>query len=453
MNYQETIQAAGDNAQQLEILYQAARHAGEASAFATAIHGAHRNVPAHLLYAAWHYRLADWPVTLESRTPERGNNIWLIAIPLSLACGLLFWLLSFDFDQPVFNDFPLLAFVWTPLCALFVLALFALVNRRFAGHGLWLGLGLALIIVYAVQIAPFLRDNRLRQDYTILAVLHLPALAWGVVGAYLLWSQSGPYQRFAFLIKSLEVIITGGLFAAAGGVFTAIALGLFEALQVEIPDPVMRLFFVGGAGLIPVLAVATVYNPEASPLAQSFTQGLSKLIATLMRLLLPLTLLVLGIYLCFIPFNFMAPFENRDLLTVYNAMLFAIMGLLIGATPVQVDDLTPALRTWLRRALIAVAVLAVIISLYASAAILYRTWQGGLTPNRFTIIGWNGANIAILLILLVKQARSNAQTWLPAMYATVSIGAMIYLIWALSVIVVTPWLNFFLTACLPTVRC
>lgn len=43
-----------------------------------------------------------------------------------------------------------------------------------------------------------------------------------------------------------------------------------------------------------------------------------------------------------------------------------------------------------------------LVSLYASAIILYRTWQGGLTPNRLTVIGWNLINMALLVMLLYK---------------------------------------------------
>ena len=39
----------------------------------------------------------------------------------------------------------------------------------------------------------------------------------------------------------------------------------------------MRLFIAGGGGLIPVVAVAVIYNAAASPAGQAFDEGLSKL--------------------------------------------------------------------------------------------------------------------------------------------------------------------------------
>ena len=121
-------------------------------------------------------------------------------------------------------------------------------------------------------------------------------------------------------------------------------------------------------------------------------------------------------------------------------MLFAVMALLVGATPVSTRDMGTAAQRWLRRGLIAVAVLATLVSVYAFSAIVYRTVQDGFTPNRLTFIGWNIVNTGILLILLYRQARVQAGDWLPAMKATYSLGTIAYVVWALFVVIALPWL-------------
>ncbi len=123
--------------------------------------------------------------------------------------------------------------------------------------------------------------------------------------------------------------------------FGGITVGMFAALSINLNQVLIRLITAGGAGLIPVIAVATIYDPLAEPKDQDFNQGLSKFIGTMMRLLLPLTLVVLVVYIIVIPFNFLQPFENRDVLIIYNGMLFAIMGLLVGATPIDLEELSP----------------------------------------------------------------------------------------------------------------
>lgn len=440
MNDQVVIPQMGDDAQQLEVSYQAARQAGSTAAFAAEIDAAYQAAPSNLLYAAWHYRLAG----LAEITKPPSANHWKMAIGLSVLCGFVFWLLS-GVDKLLGatwrHDMPFLAVAWAPIAAGFVLVFLALASRQRTKRLFVLPLGLLGLVVYGWLAPVLLHPQISADDYSTLLALHLPLLAWIGVGLYVLWGAAQADNCFAFLIKSLEVIITGGLFAAAGGVFTAIVIGMFAVIGFkDLPEPVLRLFFAGGGGLIPVLAVNAVYRPDAGPLAQSFTEGLSKLIAILMRLLLPLTLLVLLVYVGFIPFHFFEPFRDRDVLIVYNGMLFAIMGLLIGATPVRAMELSLSQSVWLRRAMLAVAGLAVLVSLYAMAAILYRTWQGGFTPNRLTVIGWNLINMALLLLLLLRQRTAKPENWLARIHETVSSGARVYALWGLMVVLLLPWL-------------
>jgi hypothetical protein len=200
------------------------------------------------------------------------------------------------------------------------------------------------------------------------------------------------------------------------------------------------LIAAGGFGLLPVLAVASVYDPTVSPSEQDFEQGLSKFIATMMRLLLPLTLGVLVIYIFVIPFNFLEPFENRDVLIIFNLMLFAIMGLLVGATPIRGDDLSSKLQKWLRNGILAVAILAVLVSIYALSATVYRTLDGGITMNRLTIIGWNSINIVILIGLIYKQFQDGREQWIASLQSVFSLGTNAYLVWATFLLLAIPWL-------------
>jgi hypothetical protein len=160
----------------------------------------------------------------------------------------------------------------------------------------------------------------------------------------------------------------------------------------------------------------------------------------MMRLLLPLTLGVLVVYIFVIPFNFFQPFKNRDVLIIYNAMLFAIMGLLVGATPIKLGEISPGLSSALRRGIIAVSILATLVSLYALSAILYRTVTGVITINRLTMIGWNVINIALLVLILIRLLRSSrvSQPWNERIKTVFSLGAVFYVSWSLFVILVMP---------------
>ena len=291
---------------------------------------------------------------------------------------------------------------------------------------------------YCIVVAPTFGPEWASEQYLIVAAIHIPLLCWAALGVMALGARSSAADRFAFLFKSIEVAIVAGLYLLAGMAFGGITVGMFEALSVELPEVLLRLIAAGGFGLLPVLALATVYDPTAAPSAQDFDQGMSRLIATLMRLLLPLTLIVLVIYVLVIPFNFMAPFENRDVLIVYNAMLFAIVGLLVGTTPIKGDDLSPDLQRVMRNGIIAVAGLAVLVSIYALAAVVDRTLEGELTLNRLTVIGWNGINIGILVTLIVTQLRTDLDGWIETLQSVFSRATVAYLAWSIFLLVAPP---------------
>jgi hypothetical protein len=119
-------------------------------------------------------------------------------------------------------------------------------------------------------------------------------------------------------------------------------------------------------------------------------------------------------------------------------MQFAIIGLLIGATPLKVEDLSPKLQLWLRRGIFAVAILALLVSLYSLAAVIYRTALGMITINRTTIIGWNIINIGILAALINTQFWKGDSKWHERLQIVFSKATAAYLIWSVLLILGLP---------------
>lgn len=430
MKYIPEIRVARHDPQALENLYRRAQRQNEAEEFAADMLTCYQESPDNILYEAWYYRLQAEPLAMPRA--EEGIH-WKLAIPLSIAAGLLLWLLS-DPRLVFPNQIPFLAIAWAPVEACAVIVFLAMTGRKSLKVTWPILLGLLGFLLYAGMFT-WLRSHA---QYPTIAMLHLPLLAWIGVGFHILGLRSHYADRFAFLVKSIEAFITMGIFVAAGGVFATITYGLFEALGMRLSDAVMRFLLVGGGGAIPVLAVAIVYHPQLSPTAQRFEEGLSKLISTLMRLLLPLTLLVLVVYLFVIPFNFMAPFRSRDILIVYNAMLFAIMALLIEAMPVHESDLPHAYERLLRTGILLLSILAVLVSMYALSATVYRTVQGAITPNRLTVIGWNAINLGILVLLIYWQVKGSEKRWNRSVQRAIGAGAMAYIIWTAFLILALP---------------
>lgn len=448
MSYDDKIKELANDPEQLELTYQVAAQAGQANAFREAIDAGRAAAPDNLLYAAWHYRLLH--------TAERVREsftAWGWVIPLALLNGLALWVLSDDkrFPLPIigpsgtgvlFSYAPLVVLVAAPVSAVFVIAYLSAAGRRRWITATLIGALLVAAAACAATLYPQLGTRPYQEQYLTLAALHLPLLAWAGAGAFLIFSHGvarDATNRFAFLIKSLEVFVMGGLAVAAGGIFIAITMGLFEAIGVDIPELVLRLLVAGGGGLVPVIAAAVIYNPQAAPAGQSFEDGISRLLALLARALLPLSIVVLLIYLVVIPFNFFEPFHNRDVLITFNAMLFAVLALIVAATPVRLAQLSPRLRPWLRWGIIVLTALAALVGIYALAAILYRSSSDRLTPNRLAFIGWNVINIGLLLLALFYQFRVKDDDWAAGFHRAYAAGAVAYSAWALALLLILPW--------------
>jgi hypothetical protein len=445
VSYLAAIHAAATDPEHLETLYQTARAAHRAEQFAADITSAYQAAPENLLFAAWYFRLRhDRAGAMRAYLSAN----WRLAVPLSLALALIVWLLS-DSRWMLTRDVPVLAVVWSPLAALALIAFLVGTSQRDIRRALLVAGGLlaaTAYTIYAIVAAPsvvldeFHPGQGISLPFVPILLLHLPLLSAAAVGLTLLGARSSDESRFAFLTKSLETIGTAGVVSIVGGIFVGLTIGIFEALSITIPDVLLRLLIVGGAGLIPVLVVASVYDPTLAPAEQDFRRGLGRLLTLLLRALLPLALVVLVIYLAVIPFNAAQPFTNRDVLIVYNVLLFAILGLLVGVTPIRADDVPDRFQRWLRLGIVALAVLVVLISLYALSAIIYRTAQGALTLNRFVVLGWNVLNIALLVLVLVRQARARAGDWVGALHTALGVGMALYLAWGAFLVLALPWL-------------
>ena len=431
MKYITEIEAVKKDPEQLEDLYQLSRQANEEAEFRADLQELYEKSPDNLLLSAWRSRFAHSP------SPRlRRFTHWGLAVVLGVVTGLILWSIS-DFQWLFLGKVPYFLLLWAPVATIPTLVYLAVISKRNYLNTAISVIGVIFAGAYILLISPG-QSNLTSQDYLILMLFQLPLLCWIGIGVAVMGFRSSNTNRFAFLTKSIEVMIAAGVYLIFGMAFGGITLGMFAALNITPPDIIIRLIAAGGFGLIPILAVTTMYDPHLLPESQDFNQGLSKFVFTMVRLLLPLTLLVLLIYIFVIPFNFMAPFQNRNLLIVYNVMQFAIIGLLIGTTPLNVDELSLKLQLWLRRGIIAACILALLISLYALSAVIYRTVLDEVTLNRTTIIGWNVINIYILFALILSQLHKGISGWHERLQKVFSKVTTAYLVWSIFLIVVLP---------------
>ena len=429
MSYIDAIRSSEDDPKRLEELYRSAQADGTEAEFGEAIVACWQEAPKNPLYAAWYYRLQ--PIQ-QPQTLQRAVD-WKAAIPIALIAGVVCAILSLP-ALDYADGMPYVALIWSLVGGAAIIAFLAM-----AGHD-WRAVWstLAALLLAGVYVTLLTLGGR-RAGYRTLMMIHLPLPAVTGVAIKVLGRQRGLADRFAFLLKAIEVCVVGGVYVIVGGIFAGITFGLFQAIGVELPVELQRLLVAAGGGAITVLAVATVYDPRFGPAAQRVEQGLGRIVPTMFRLLLPLALGVLVIYLFVIPFNFTVPFHIRQVLIVYNVMLFGVVGLLIGATPLRTEDLQEGHHRLLRAGFVAVAALAAVVSVYALSATVYRTALGGITLNRLTVIGWNLINIALLVLLIVRATRKRGK-WVPAVQSAFTLGTVVYVVWTLFLVLATPWM-------------
>jgi len=105
----------------------------------------------------------------------------------------------------------------------------------------------------------------------------LPVLAW-MGWEWWYYGDSRPAHRFAFLIKSIELFVVGGIYAIGGRYFCGNHLRpSLRRLIVQIPEVIQKLMAPAASASSSCWA-AQHLRPLAPPAQQNFRHGLSKLV-------------------------------------------------------------------------------------------------------------------------------------------------------------------------------
>ena len=439
LNLKSQIIRAGDDAAELEKLYKQAVIAGNETAFVEAIGQCAEDQPENILFSAWAYRLDVLPLPPPENGPRGQSQTrrWRTAIATSLVLGVMYALFAGNGPPiPIPGESnPLFWIGWGPLTALGILFFLTMVERserQFYGYA---GLAVIPIALYTVLIAWSRTD-----DIAILSALHIPFAAWAAVGAALILGHPDPArQGFAFLVKSVETVLVGAIYFAAGAAFLGLTYGIFAVLGIDLPEDDLQTVASWGIGAIPVLALASVYDPAAAPAAQDWTAGLTRILRILTQLILPLALGVLVVYVFwFIPAYFWRPFQEREVLIVYNFTILAVLVLLTVVVSGPDGERSRRQDKILSYAVQALVGLILLLNVYALAAITSRTFNFGLTPNRYAVFGWNIVTLVMLAVIGFRQWKGRSEPWVFILRESIARVTLLAVIWALWVLIGLP---------------
>jgi hypothetical protein len=438
MTLKQDIESASADPADLERLYRGAHAGRNETAFREALRECEEDHPGDVLLEAWAHRLG---LPVQRKEDDRGHDRnWWTIIGASVLLGLVSALLAGGKPPiPVPEEADVLFWVgWGPLVAVGLLAYLAWAHRSTKNLTRYAA---AAIGVVAASLYVGLTIGARTDDVAFLGSIHLLFVSWMFVGAALCLGYPNPAsQSFAYLVKSVEAVLTGGIFFGAGLIFVGLTYGIFAVLGIELPEEDVVVVAAWGVGAIPLLAIGSVYDTTASPAAQDWQAGLTRTLRILARLLLPLALGVLLVYvLWFIPTYFRKGFEERDVLIVYNATILAIMVLLAVVVSGPIDGRSARQTSLFRYAVLGLGGLTLILNVYALAAVVSRTLESGLTPNRYAVIGWNVTTLLILTGVGVRLWRARTQPWMPVFRASIGLLATLAAFWGVSLLIALPF--------------
>jgi hypothetical protein len=249
-----------------------------------------------------------------------------------------------------------------------------------------------LIITVYVNLLPSVTDS----DSINLVFIHLPLLVWCIFGlVYIDFDLSDKSKRTAFIRYNGDLAILIAIIAIAGGILTAITIGLFDAIGINIENFYMENVVIAGVVSVPI--VATYITKYYSVL----TNKIAPVIAGIFS---PLVLLTAIIFLAALAIAGKDPYTDREFLLVFNIMLLGVMAVIVFSTS---ETSISGKQKFNEIVLLVLSITTVVIDLIALSAIFYRLGTFGITPNRLAVLGSNILILVNLIMIIIALYKVN----------------------------------------------
>jgi hypothetical protein len=249
-----------------------------------------------------------------------------------------------------------------------------------------------LTLAIYVNLLPSVTDS----DSVNLVFIHLPLLVWCIFGlVYIDFDLSDKIKRTAFIRYNGDLAILMAIIAIAGGILTAITIGLFDAIGINIENFYMENVVIAGVVSVPI--VATYITKYYSVL----TNKIAPVIAGIFS---PLVLITAIVFLAALAIAGKDPYSDREFLLVFNIMLLGVMAVIVFSIS---ETSTAGKQKFNEMVLLALSIITVVIDLVALSAIFYRLGTFGITPNRLAVLGSNILILVNLIMIIIALYKVN----------------------------------------------
>lgn len=406
----EEIVAQLNNPGQLEKLYR-----NHKIAFKKTFSNLYPELKGNAIADFWHERLNYEGDEIKWGTSK---DLWLLVIA-SLLAGLVAKLPQiFNLNEEFFYPRNI-GFIVFP----FLSAYFAWKNKLSIGK-ISTVFGLMLIGLLFINLFPDVKSS----DTLTLSCIHLLLFLWSVLGfAFVGGKENNEAKRLGFLRYNGDLVVMTTLILIAGGIMTGITIGLFSLIGFHIETFYMQYIGVFGLAAAPIVGT---YLTQTNP------QLVGKVSPVIAKIFSPLVLIMLVVYLIAIVYSGKDPYNDREFLLIFNALLIGVMAIIFFS--VAETSKPSKSNVWILFMLSAVTI---VLNGIALSAILFRISEWGITPNRAAVLG---TNILILINLLWVTSELyrviTKKTDMSGIGKSIAYYLPIYAIWTIIVTFIFPLL-------------
>jgi hypothetical protein len=265
-------------------------------------------------------------------------------------------------------------------------------------------------------------------DTLTLSCIHLALFLWSVLGfAFAGGQKDSEGKRLDFLKYNGDLVVMSALILISGGIMSGITVGLFSLIGFNIEEFYFKNVVIFGLAAVPVVGT---YLIRTNP------QLVGKVSPVIAKLFSPLVLVMLVVYLIAIVYSGKDPYNDREFLMMFNALLIGVMAIIFFSVAETAKTTKSNVETWV---LFLLSVVTIIVNGVALSAILFRISEWGFTPNRAAVLGGNVLILINLLLITLKLFRVlSKKAELTAVGKAIAFYLPVYFVWTIIVTFIFP---------------
>lgn len=343
----------------------------------------------------------------------------LLVIVASLLAGIIAKLPAFLSIREEFFYQRNIGFIVFPLLTVY----FAWKNKLSTGKIAFI-IGATLAGLIFINAFP----DVVKSDTLILSCIHLLLFLWSIFGfAFVGEISNNEEKRLSFLRYNGDLVVMTTLILIAGGIMSAVTVGLFSLIGFNIEEFYFKNIGIFGLAAAPIVGT---YLTQTNP------QLVGKVSPVIAKLFSPLVIVMLLVYIIAIVYSGKDPYNDRESLMIFNGLLIGVMALIFFSVADTSKTTKSDTEVWV---LFLLSVVTIIVNGVALSAILFRISTWGFTANRTAVLG---GNVLILIHLLLVTAQLfkvlSKKADLTGVGKVIAFYLPVYFVWTIIVTFIFP---------------